>query len=329
MEIANRRISVLDPPYILADISGNHNQVFQTAINLIKAAKDSGCDAVKFQTYKPEHLTMPNLGFYKGRELWELYSSICMPYDWYPELFAYSKSINLTAFTTVFNPADVEWLEKLGCPAYKVGSYDINYLELLDAVRDTGKPVMISTGCAMYSDLAFISIRFSALNTILLKCVSSYPAKPEMFNLKTIPDMKREFGFDVGLSDHSIGSAVGIASIALGAVAIEKHITLSKDTIDGEFAFLPYEFKQFVEDCNIAWKALGTIDYGTPAKDKQYMRSLYAKRDIAKGERFTKDNVALVRPNTGMSIKALNNFIDKRASMDIYKATALHLRHIK
>lgn len=329
MQIDKRIISLNEPPYIIADISGNHNQDLATARALVIATKASGCDAVKFQTYKPEHLTMPNLGTYKGRDLWELYTSICMPYEWYPELFALARELRLTAFTTVFCPDDIDWLEALGCPAYKVGSYDINYLRLLDAVRATGKPVMVSTGCAMYSDLTYIATSFSALNTMLLKCVSSYPAQAESFNMRTIPAMRREFGMEIGLSDHSIGGAVGVASIALGAVAIEKHITLSKDTIDGEFAFLPNEMSRFVEDCNTAWKSLGHVDYSSPMKDRKYMRSLYAKRDIKKGEMFTKENIALIRPNVGMNIKAIGSFIDKRASSDIVKGTALHLRHIE
>src|SRR3990167_671588 len=186
MLIKNKEIGTLFPPFIIADISGNHEQDFAKAISLIKAVKDSGCDAVKFQTYKPEGLSRPGLGQFKGKsliDLYELYGSIYMPYEWYPELFAYAKEIDLIAFTTIFNPEDMEMLEKLDCPAYKISSYEINFMQLLNVVKQTGKPTMISTGCASYSDLVFLANRFSTLNTILLKCVSAYPATPELFNL--------------------------------------------------------------------------------------------------------------------------------------------------
>lgn len=333
MQICNRLIATGQKPFILADISGNHEQDIEKAYLLIKATKDSGCDAVKFQTYKPEHLSMPGLGTFKGQttiDLYELYQSIYMPYEWYPELMDYAKTIDLPAFTTIFNPSDIGWLEKLDCPAYKISSYDINYIQILDAVRQTQKPVMISTGCATYSDLAFIADRFSPLTTILLKCVSSYPAAPELFNLSMMPMMRNNFGFDMGLSDHSRGSAIACAATALGAVAIEKHITLSKTTsIDGHFALLPDEMENFVNDVHTAWKSLGTVDFDTPVKSREYMRSLYAITDIKKGERFTSKNAGFLRPNKGLNPKAWFSIIDKRASVDVSAGTPLHLRHIE
>lgn len=328
MQICNRLIATGQKPFIIADISGNHDQKIENAVELVEATKEAGCEAVKFQTYKPEHLSMAGLGTFKGRDLYELYQSICMPYEWYPELFGYARNIGLIPFTTVFYPPDVEWLEKLDCPAYKISSYEVNYLHLLDAVRQTGKPIMISTGCATYSDLTFLSNRFSPINTMLLKCVSAYPSLPEMFNLKTIPAMRSQFGFEVGLSDHSVGSAIACASVALGAIAIEKHITLSKDSIDGHFALLPDEMKQFVKDVDTAWQSLGNVDFATPIKSREYMRSLYAVTDIKKGERFTSKNVGFLRPNKGLNPKAWFSVIDKKASVDVPRGTPLHMRHI-
>lgn len=328
MQIKNRQISQLNPPFIMADISGNHEQDIRKAHELIESVKKAGCDAVKFQTYKPEQLSMPGLGQFKGRDLYELYQSICMPYEWYEELFNYAKSIDLMAFTTVFSPEDVEWLEKLDCPAYKISSYDIHYLDLLNTVRETSKPVIISTGCASFSDLTFIATRFSAMNTMFLKCVSSYPAMPEDFNLLTIPDMRREFGMEIGLSDHSIGSAIAIVSVALGATMIEKHITLSKDSIDGHFALLPDEMTKFVSNIHDAWKALGNVDYVTPAKNRKYMRSLYAVEDIKGGTMFTRKNIGALRPNNGIDVTQIGNFLGKRSNSLIVKGTPLHLRHI-
>lgn len=328
MQIKNRIISLQYPPFIMADISGNHEQNINKAFELIKATKDAGCDAVKFQTYKPEQLTMPGLGQFKGIDLYELYQSICMPYEWYCELFEYAKSIDLTVLTTVFSPEDVEWLERLGCPAYKISSYEIHYLDLLNTVKETGKPVIISTGCASFSDLTFISSRFSAMNTMFLKCVSSYPAMPEDFNLLTIPDMRMEFGMEIGLSDHSLGSAIAVASVALGATMVEKHITLSKDAIDGHFALLPDEMTKFVNDIHDAWKALGKIDYATPAKNRKYMRSLWAVEDIKQGTLFTRKNIGVLRPNDGIDATQIGNFLNKRAREDVKKGTPLHMRNI-
>lgn len=331
MKIGNKFIDNGHLPFICADISGNHEQNKDKAIALIKATKEAGCDAVKFQTYKPEELSHKGLGQFKGKatiDLYELYQSIYMPYEWYPDLFAYAKEIDLIAFTTIFNPQDMEMLEKLDCPAYKISSYEINYVGLLNAVLETKKPAMISTGCASYSDLVFIADRFSPLNTILLKCVSAYPAPPELFNLKTMPAMKEQFGFDIGLSDHSYGSAIACASVAMGAVAIEKHITLSKTTsIDGHFALLPDEMKSFVYDIHTAWKALGTVDFETPIKSREYMRSLYAIKPIKKGEKFTSSNIGFLRPNKGLNPKAYRFFTDKIASMDIESETPLQKEH--
>jgi N-acetylneuraminate synthase len=329
MKIKNREIGSSFPPYIIADISGNHEQNIQKAYDLIDATKASGCDAVKFQTYKPEHLSMKGLGLFKGEDLYSLYQRICMPYEWYQDLFDYAEGLDLTAFTTVFDPSDVEWLEKMGCPAYKISSYEINYDNLLNSVKQTGKPVMISTGCATYSDLTHIANRFSAINTLLFRCVSAYPAQPEQFDLRTIPELKSQFGFDIGLSDHSIGSAIACASIALGAVAVEKHITLSKQAIDGAFALLPDEMTKFVNDVNTAWKSLGEVDFASPIKNREYMRSLYAVKPIKKGELFTSKNIGFLRPNKGLNPRAYYSLIDKKASMDIAVGTDLHMRHVE
>lgn len=329
MRIGNREIGSLYPPYIIADISGNHEQSLQKAYKLIKATKDSGCDAVKFQTYKPEQLSMKGLGLFKGEDLYELYQRICMPYKWYRELFNYAEAIGLTAFTTVFDPSDIGWLEEMGCPAYKISSYEVNYDNLLNAVNQTKKPIMVSTGCATYSDLTIITNRFSPLNTILLKCVSAYPASPELFNLRTIPELKNQFGFDVGLSDHSEGSSIALAAVALGAVAVEKHITLSKEAIDGAFALLPDEMTKFVNGVHIAWLALGEVNFDTPIKSREYMRSLYAITDIKKGALFTSKNIGFLRPNKGLNPRAYYSIIDKRASMDIEAGADLHMRHIE
>lgn len=329
MQILHRIINRQNPPFIAADISGNHEQDFQKALRLIKTTKDAGCDAVKFQTYTPDALTRSGFGRYKQWDMYELYQNICMPVDWHKELFAYAKSIDLIAFTTAFHPSDIQWLEDLGCPAYKISSYEIRYIDLLNEVRLTNKPIIISTGCATFTDLNFIATRFSTLNTMFLKCVSSYPAMPGEFNLMTIPAMRKDLEMEVGLSDHSTGSAIAVASVALGATLIEKHITLSKDSIDGYFALLPDEMKSFVKDIHDAYDALGEVDYVTPMKNKKYMRSIWSIKDIKKGELLTRQNIAVLRPNDGMDATQINNVLNQRAREDIKLGIPIHMRHIE
>jgi sialic acid synthase SpsE len=323
MQIEHRLIDQFHLPFVVAEISSNHKQDINLARNLIEEAKYSGCDAVKFQTYLPEHITLDPI-------LLKAYEKAHLPLEWHKELYEHAKFTDIMAFSSVFSPDAVDFLEQeVNPPCYKVASFELNHFPLLERLKETRKPLILSCGMASYADFNWIQLNFSALNTLLMKCVSQYPAEEKDFNLLTIPTIKREFGFEVGLSDHTRGLGVSIASVALGATMIERHFTLRRDgNPDDAYSLVPEEMATLCHEVKSAWNALGSVDW-TVHGDRYYKRSIYAKKDIKKGEAFTKDNIDILRPNNGINPKELNRFLKSQASENIERGTALHYRHLK
>lgn len=322
IQINQRRIGQGEHPYIIADMSSNHKQNSNVALELLHVAKNVGCNAVKYQSYVPHDITL-------DKDLIKLYDSAYLPFEIESMLWEEAKKIGITLFASVFSPFQVPFLESRCCPAYKIASFEIHHMKLLEAVKKTCKPLFISTGMMSYSDLTWFSTNFSPLNTILMRCVSNYPAKPGDFHLSTIPHMRQDFGFDVGVSDHTQGLGVSIAAVALGAVAVERHFTLKRDgKIDDNVSLEPHEMAQLVKECKIAHESIGSVDY-TVYGDRKHLRSLYAITDINKGEIFSDESIDALRPNKGISPKAYYSFIGKPASRDIRAGEPLHLKDVE
>ncbi len=328
------------PTYVIAEISSNHNQDFQVAADLVKVAKEAGADAVKLQTYTADTLTISSAAEIfriKGGTLWDgytyhdLYSKTYMPWDWQPELKRLADRLGIDLFSTAYDRTAVEFLEKMDVPAYKISSFEIVDLPLVECVASTGKPVLISTGMATAEEIreALNTARAAGNKQIaLLKCVSAYPAPPEAMNLNTIPAMIETFGVPVGLSDHSLNTPVPSSAVALGACIVEKHLTLSREipTPDCAFSLEPAEFKEMVEDIRLVERALGSVRYGyTPEEESSrlFRRSLFVVEDINEGESFTEKNVRSIRPGYGMHTRHLKEVLGRRARRDIRRGSPL------
>ncbi len=328
-------------PFIIAEMSGNHNQSLDRALQIVKAAADAGAHAIKLQTYTANTMTLnmeegafkitdPNSLWY-GRNLYELYEEAHTPWEWHKEIFDFAHSLGLMAFSTPFDETAVDFLESLGVKAYKIASFENTDEPLLIKVAQTGKPVIMSTGAATLSDIDFAvhTLRAHGCSDLtLLKCTSTYPASPENTNLLTIPHLRELFDCNVGLSDHTMGIGVSVASVALGATIIEKHFTLSRADggVDSAFSIEPAELKSLVIECERAYLALGKVSYGVhKAEEKSliYKRSIYVAKDIQKGEAFTLNNLRVVRPGDGLPSKFLKNIIGKPARNDIKSGTPL------
>ncbi|MCB0716171.1 MAG: pseudaminic acid synthase, partial [Chitinophagaceae bacterium] len=293
IEIDKNLIGAQSKPYLIAELSGNHNQSLEKAMAIIKAAADAGADAIKLQTYTPDSLTIDHRGglfditdknsLWYGRNLYELYGEAMTPYEWHKPLFDYAKEMGITCFSTPFDEQAVDMLEELGAPAYKIASFENNFHTLLKKVAAKGKPVIMSTGISEPGDIidsVQVLKNAGCQELILLKCTSTYPASPENTNLLTIPHMKKLFNCEVGLSDHTMGVGTSIAAVALGASVIEKHFCLSRAEggVDSAFSLEPHEFKLLVEETKRAWESLGTIQYGileAEKKSQHYKRSIY------------------------------------------------------
>lgn len=340
IEIKGRRIALGKPVYIVAEMSANHNQDFDQAVRILHAAKEAGADAVKLQTYTPDTLTIPSdreyfrIGggtLWDGRTLYDLYSEAYMPWEWQPKLKTIANELGLDLFSTAFDPTAVDFLEEMGVPVHKVASFEIVDIPLIEKMARTGKPLIISTGMATLGEIeeAVQAARNAGATQIaLLKCTSAYPAPPEEMNLRTIPHLAEAFGVPVGLSDHTLGIAVPVVAVALGACIVEKHFTLSRDIPgpDSAFSLEPHEFKAMVEAIRTAEKALGEVRYGVSqreAKSRVFRRSLFVVKDVKAGEMFTEENVRSIRPSHGLAPKHMQDVLGQRAANDIERGTPL------
>lgn len=331
-------------PFIVAEMSGNHNQSLKRAIEIVDAAADAGVDAIKLQTYTADTLTINSnnkdfmigdkKSLWKGQNLYYLYKKAYTPWEWHKEIFARCKSAGILGFSTPFDETAVDFLESLNAPCYKVASFESNHIPLIKKIAKTGKPMIISTGTSTIGQLAD-AVDAARANgckqLILLKCTSTYPADPKDSNIVTIPHMKNVFDCEVGLSDHTMGIGVAIASVALGATLIEKHMTLRRADggVDSAFSLEPEEMKQLVEETTSAWLSLGRVTY-TPTKSEKnsikFRRSIYFVKDLRKGDLLTDDVIKIIRPGYGLAPKYIFSVIGRRVSKFVARGTPVSWR---
>ena len=340
IKINGRTIGPEHPTYIVAELSANHNQDFGQAVELIKAAKSSGADAVKLQTYTPDTITIDSDKEYfhiaggtpwDNCTLYELYGKAFTPWDWQPKLKAICDDMGLDLFSTPFDQSAADFLEKMGVPCYKVASFEIVDIPLIEKIACTGKPIIMSTGMASLEEIrtAVDAARAAGAEQIaLLKCTSAYPAPPEEINLRTIPHLAETFGVPTGLSDHTLGIVVPVAAVALGACIVEKHFTLSREIPgpDSAFSLEPNEFKVMVDSIRTVEKALGQVDYTVgefEAKSLVFRRSLFVVEDVKAGETFTERNVRSIRPGHGLPPKHIRDILGRKATRDVERGTPL------
>lgn len=338
--IDNRNVGYRKPVYIIAELSANHNQDFKQAVQLIKAAKETGADAIKLQTYSPDTMTIDcdneyfRIGkgtIWEGKNLYKLYQEAYTPWEWQPKLKQVAHDHGLAFFSTPFDKTAVDFLETMDVPAYKIASFELVDIPFIQYVSKTGKPIIMSTGMATLAEIdeAVTAARNAGCKELaLLKCTSAYPADPAEMNLLTIPHMAEAFDLPVGLSDHSLGIAIPVAAVTLGACIIEKHFTLSRSVPgpDSAFSLEPLEFKHMVESIRIAEKALGKVNYAVTNKEaasRVFRRSLFVVKDVKAGEIFTTDNVRSIRPGNGISTKFLSVILGKTARQDIEAGSPL------
>jgi len=336
--IAGRKIGFSHPPYVICELSANHNGSLETAVRMVDAAKATGADAVKLQTYKPDTITLnsdaPEFqirgGLWDGRTLYELYEEAHTPWEWHKPLFDHARKLNITMFSSAFDTTAVDLLEDLNAPAYKIASFEAVDLPLIRYVAATRKPMIISTGMADAEEIgeAIAAARDGGCTELaILHCVSGYPAPPEDYNLRTIPDMAERFGVVTGLSDHTLDNTTAITSVALGASLIEKHFTLNRagGGPDDCFSLEPAEFADLCKSAQTAWQALGKVDYGRKSSELgnvKFRRSLYFVRDMHKGEIISADAIRSVRPGFGLPPKYLEQVFGRRTACDIKANTA-------
>src|SRR5216684_4180706 len=340
LRIAGHEIGKGLPVYVIAEVSANHNQSFESAEAIIRAAKQAGADAVKLQTYRPDTITIDSSQSYfrvgggtlwDGRTLYDLYAEAYTPWEWQPRLKKVAEHLGMDLFSSAFDATAVDFLEEMGVLAHKVASFELVDIPLIQRMARTGKPLIMSTGMATVEEIeeALQTARAAGARQIaLLKCTSAYPAPAEEMNLRTIPEMARQFGVPVGLSDHTMGIAAPVAAVALGACIIEKHLTLSRSTPgpDSTFSLEPQEFKAMVEAVRTAEKALGAVHYGLSSKEEAsrvFRRSLFVVQDVKRGETFTAENVRSIRPGYGLHTRHLGEVLGKRALRDIERGTPL------
>ncbi len=340
IRIGRHRIGPGRPTYIVAEISANHRQDYEEALKLVRAAKEVGADAVKLQTLTPDTITLKSdrpefrVGggtLWDGRTLYDLYEETYMPWDWQPKLQAQANALGLDLFSSPFDPTAVDFLRKMRVPAYKVASFEIVDLPLIEKMARTGKPLIISTGMASRKEIqaALDAARAAGARQIaLLKCNSGYPAPPGEMNLRAIPDMQKRYRVPVGLSDHTLGIAASVAAVSLGACIVEKHFTLSRSIPgpDAAFSLEPSEFRTMVEAIRVTEAALGTARYGptsSETKSLPFRRSLFVVEDMKEGDVFTDHNVRSIRPADGLPPGELGRVLGRRARRDIVRGTPL------
>jgi pseudaminic acid synthase len=335
ISINGHKIGPAHEPYIIAEISANHNGSIKRALTLIDEAKRAGADAVKLQTYTADTITLNAQtddfrvqgGLWDGRTLYELYKEAALPWDWHKELFDYAREIEITLFSSPFDNTAVDFLEDLGAPAYKIASFEAVDLPLIEYVAKSGKPMIISTGMAdeeEICDAVEAALNGGCSQLAILHCVSGYPAPPEDYNLSTIHDMSTRFGLVTGLSDHTLDNTTAVAGVALGASIIEKHFTLDRNGggPDDTFSLEPKDLSNLCIHARTAWSARGNVNYGTKSSERsnvKFRRSLYAVNNIKSGSIITDDDVRSVRPGYGLPPKFLPRVIGSRARIDIEK----------
>ena len=341
IQIAGINIGKCYPPFIIAEMSGNHNQSLERALEIVTAAAKTGAHALKLQTYTPDTMTIDlderefHIGdtksLWAGTSLYKLYDKAQTPWEWHKPIFDRARELGMVAFSTPFDFTAVDFLESIDTPCYKIASSENTDLPLIRRVAATGKPLIISTGMATVAELdeTVSAAREAGCNElILLKCTSTYPATAGNTNILTIPHLRELFGCEVGLSDHTMGIGVSVASVALGAMVIEKHFTLSRADggVDSAFSMEPAEMAQLVVETERAWQALGQVSYGSTEAEKkslQYRRSLYVVNDLKAGDVLTQENVRAIRPGLGLPTKYLEVLLGKSVKQDIKRGTAL------
>jgi len=339
--IAGRVIGLGRAPFVIAEMSGNHNQSLDRALEIVEAAAKTGAHALKIQTYTPDtmtldlderefHISDPK-SLWAGTSLYKLYGEAHTPWEWHKPIFDRARELGMIPFSTPFDDTAVDFLESLDVPCYKIASFENTDLLLIRRVAATGKPLIISTGMATVAELdetVHAAREAGCKHLILLKCTSTYPATAENTNILTIPHLRELFGCEVGLSDHTIGVGVSVASVALGATAIEKHFTLARADggVDSTFSMEPAEMAQLVVETGRAWQALGQVSYGPTEAEKksiQFRRSLYVVQDLRAGEVLTRENVRAIRPGLGLPTKYLEHVLGKTVKQDVKRGTAL------
>lgn len=340
MQINNRTIGAGLKPYLIAEMSGNHNNSLDRALEIVDAAAASGADAIKLQTYTAETMTLdlhtPDFmiedvkSLWNGRNLYGLYDEAHTPWRWHAPIMERARSRGMDCFSSPFDFTAVDFLESLNVPAYKIASFELVDIPLIQRVAATGKPLIMSTGMATVAEVAeavTAARQAGAKDLVLLKCTSTYPASPESTNLSTLANMRTTFACEVGLSDHTMGCGVSVAAVAMGASLIEKHFTLRRSDggVDSAFSMEPSEFRLLREECDRAWQAIGHITYGgTSAEDgsRMFRRSLYIVQDVNVGDVLTSENLRAIRPGYGLAPKFLPTLLGKRVARSLPKGTA-------
>jgi N-acetylneuraminate synthase len=341
LRIAGRAVGTGQPPFVIAEMSGNHNQSLDRALQIVEAAARAGAHAIKLQTYTPDTMTLdldegdfhiddPG-SLWSGTSLYKLYGEAYTPWAWHEPIFARARQLGIIPFSTPFDDTAVEFLERLDVPCYKVASFENTDLPLIRRVASTGRPLIVSTGMASIAeldDLVGAARAAGCRDLVLLKCTSTYPASPSNTNIVTIPHLRQLFGCEVGLSDHTTGIGVAVASVALGATVVEKHFTLNRADggVDSAFSLEPAEMQQLVVETERAWQALGEIRYGATEPEKvsiQFRRSLYIVKDLRAGDTLTPDAIRAIRPGYGLPTKHLEWVLGKRVNRDVKRGTAL------
>ena len=339
--IGSRPVGHDQPPLVIAEMSGNHNQSLDRALQLVDAAADAGAHALKLQTYTADTITLRQSGgdfrikdstsLWTGQNLYDLYAKAHTPWEWHQPIMERASERGLLCFSSPFDETAVDFLVDLNVPAFKIASFENNHLPLIRKAASTGKPLIISTGMASLADLerAVVTAREAGCeDLILLKCTSNYPATPQNTNIRTIPHLRDLFGVQVGLSDHTMGVGVAVASVALGATVVEKHFTLSRADggVDSAFSLEPEELSALVLETERAWQALGDVRYGPTEAEKKsliFRRSVYVSEDIAAGEMFTEANLRIVRPGHGAPPWLIDHLLGQIARRDYQAGTAL------
>ncbi len=339
--IAGKKIGRNHPPFVIAEMSGNHNQSLKRALEIVEVAAKTGAHALKIQTYTPDtmtldlderefHISDPK-SLWAGTSLYKLYGQAYTPWEWHKPIFDRARELGMIAFSTPFDDTSIDFLESLDVPCYKIASFENTDLPLIRRVAATGKPLVISTGMASIAELddtVRAAREAGCKDLILLKCTSTYPATSSNTNILTIPHMRELFDCEVGLSDHTMGIGVSLASVAIGATVIEKHFTLNRADggVDSTFSMEPSEMAQLVVETERAWQAMGKVSYGATEAEKKsliFRRSLYIVKDMKAGDMLTKDNVRAIRPGLGLPTKYLEVVLGKKVNKTVLRGTAL------